>query len=162
MKLAIVDSWFHWPPVGGAIRSVKEIADRLSRRGIEVTIVAPNNIVKGGEAFDFTIHWLNMPHITGPTFYSLIKQALGSIKPDAVFVMGGNLMKPYMIEASKDYPTMVRLYAYELRCPASYGLLFRDGQICRYSILRNLHKCVTCSEDIRRMYHNTSIIERPD
>ncbi len=144
------------------MRSVKEIADRLSRRGMDVTIIAPSNTIRGGENFDFKIKWMNMPHITGPTFYSLTKAALRQVNPDAVFVMGGNLFKPYMIEAAKSYPSMVRLYAYELRCPASYGLLFRDGHVCNYNFLKTPHKCITCTEDIRRMWHNPSIIERPE
>lgn len=162
MKVAIVDSWFHWPPVGGAIRSVKEIADGLSRRGMDVTVVAPSHEVRGGEGFRFRIQWLKMRKMSGPAFQAAIKPALKSLAPDVVFVTSGNLLKPYMIAAATGFPTLVRLYAYELRCPASFGILFRDGRVCEHSFVREPYHCMTCTEDLRRMVHNTSIVDRPE
>jgi len=162
MKLAIVDSWFHWPPVGGAIRSVKEIADRLSRRGVDVTVVAPINSIVGGEGFAFKVDPIRFNKFNGPVFYSGIRRALKRLSPDVVFVTSGNLLKPYMISAARGFPVLVRLYAYELRCPASYGILYRDGHVCSYSFLKDPLRCVTCTEDIRRVVRNTSIVDRPE
>lgn len=162
MKVAIADSWFHWPPVGGAIRSVKEIADRLSKKGVDVTIIAPPYGIKGLENSAFALKELKIRGLSGKTFYSAVKESINEIDPDVVFVTSGNLMKPYMIEASSGYPTLVRLYAYELRCPASYGLLYRDGHICEYSFLHQPLRCMTCSEDIRRVYYNTGLVDRPE
>ena len=162
MKVAVVDSWFHWPPVGGAVRSVKEIANRLSGRGVDTTVVAPAYEVRGGEDFAFRIEGLRLRRMNGPAFYSAIRRALKNISPDAVFVTGGNMLKPYMIEAARGFPVLVRLYAYELRCPASYGVLFRDGHICRYNFLKQPMMCVTCTEDIRRVYHQVSPVDRKE
>jgi len=162
MKLAIIDSWFHWPPLGGAIRSVKEIANRLSRRSLDVVVIAPFRGIIGGKDFDFRLEWLKIPHFNGPTFYSAIKQSLKKISPDAVFVTNGNLLKPYMIAAANRYHTLVRLYAYELRCLTSYGTLFRNGHICNRSFLHQPYQCIACSEDKQRILHNTSTVDRPE
>ena len=129
---------------------------------MDVTIVAPAQEIKEGENFRFRIEGLKIRKMSGPVFYSAIRRALKTIGPDVVFVTTGNLLKPYMIEAASGYPTLVRLYAYELRCPASFGILFRDGRVCDYSILRQPLRCATCPEDIRRMVHNTSIVDRPE
>jgi glycosyltransferase involved in cell wall biosynthesis len=162
MKVAIVDSWFHWPPVGGAIRSVKEIGNGLSRRGMDVTVVAPLNEVKGGEDFRFAIRALKIRKMSGPVFYSAIRRALREISPDVVFVTSGNLLKPYMILAADGFPTLVRLYAYELRCPSSFGILYREGHVCEHNFVKQPFSCMACPEDVRRMVHNTSIIDRPE
>ena len=162
MKLAIVDSWFHWPPVGGAIRSIKEIAEGLTRRGVSVTVIAPGGRTPGTDALRFGYQGLGLGRPTGPSFQAAARSALRLLNPDAVMVGSGNLMKPYMIEAAKGFPTVVRLYAYELLCPASYGILFRDGHICSYNFVNQPYRCMTCTEDIRRVAHNTAIVDRPE
>lgn len=162
MRVALVDSWFHWPPVGGAVRSVKEIADGLAKRGIDTTVVAPAHEVRGGEDFAFRIDGIRLGRVNGPLLYSAIRRRLRKLSPDAVIVTGGNMLKPYLIEAARGFPVLVRLYAYELRCPASYGILFRDGRVCENNFLKRPTTCVTCTEDIRRIYYKLSPVDRTE
>ena len=141
---------------------MKEIADGLSRRGVSVTVVAPGGRTPAMDGFRFRYEGLGVAHLSGPSFQSALKRSLSELSPDVVLVTAGNLMKPYMIEAAKRFPTLVRLYAYELICPASYGILFRDGHICPYNFVRQPLKCMTCTEDIRRVAHNTALVDRPE
>jgi glycosyltransferase involved in cell wall biosynthesis len=124
--------------------------------------VAPLREIKGSKDSDFRLEWLKIPHFNGPTFYSAVKQSLEKISPDAVFVTNGNLLKPYLIAAASRYPTLVRLYAYELRCLVSYGILFHDGHVCNCSFLHQPYRCIACGEDKKRILNNVSTVDRPE
>ena len=125
-------------------------------------MIAPGARTPGMDALKFEYQGLGLGHVSGPSLQSALRRSLLRISPDVVMVGSGNLMKPFMIEAARGFPTVVRLYAYELLCPASYGILFRDGHICPYTFVSHPHRCMTCTEDIRRVAHNTAIVDRAE
>jgi glycosyltransferase involved in cell wall biosynthesis len=163
LKLVILDSWFHWPPKGGAIRAVKEVADGLAKRGVDVTLVVPRMGYRGAvdpkSDFLFDVKKINFFHFDGPNFYLKSKEVINQIRPDVVLVANGNLLKPYMIKACLGYPTLVRLYAYEFLCPASHGVLYRQGHVCEFDYIHNPWTCLICPENIHRIRNNTTGIE---
>ena len=151
MKIAIIDN-FHWPPVGGGTRAIKEVANGFVERDYETTLITPNYGFRGkilhadDHELKFKIHKLdfNKFNFNGFYLYKKIKSTLMKLAPDAVLIGNANLFKPYMILASRDYPTVVRLYAYELLCPLYYGLLFKNNRICEHNFISSPHKCIPC------------------
>jgi len=166
LKIAILDSWFHWPPRGGSIRAVKEIADGLVERGVEVVLIVPNSGYRG--AIDpkanllFKVKKVGSFHFDGPRFYLECKEALDEIRPDAVLVANGNLLKPYMIMASRGYPTLLRLYAYEMLCLASFGVIYRQGHPCESDFIHSPWRCIFCPEYRHRVLNNSAGTEIGD
>ena len=150
MKIAILDSYFNWPPSGGGIRDIKEVATGLAEKGYEPILIIPEygsrGIMIADLNVDFEIQKLvfNKFDFTGFNLYRRIKSALSQIQPDIVLVGNGNLLKPYMILASRKYPVIVRLYAYEFLCPLYYGLLFKDSHVCSSNYISSPHKCIPC------------------
>lgn len=151
MKIAIIDN-FHWPPVGGGTRAIKEVANGFVEKGYETTLITPDYGYRGkilhadNHELKFKIHklYFNKFNFNGFNLYKKIKSTLMKLDPEAVLIGNANLLKPYMILASRDYPTVVRLYAYELLCPLYYGLLFKNNRICAHNFISSPHKCVPC------------------
>jgi hypothetical protein len=121
MRIAIIDN-FHWPPVGGGSRAIKEVANGFVERDYETMLITPNYGYRGkilhvdDHELKFKIHKLdfNEFNFNGFYLYKKIKNTLIKLAPDAVLIGNANIFKPYMILASRKYPTVVRLYAYEL------------------------------------------------
>lgn len=62
MRIAIIDN-FHWPPVGGGSRAIKEVANGLVEKGYETTLITPDYGYKGkishANELKFKIHKLD-------------------------------------------------------------------------------------------------------
>jgi glycosyltransferase involved in cell wall biosynthesis len=144
MRIAILDSYFNWPPSGGGIRAIKEVASGLAKRGYEPILIIPEyvsrGVVTGNLNFEIQKLKFNKFDFTGFNLYRRIKSVLS----DVVLVGNGNLLKPYMILASRKYPVIVRLYSYEFLCPLYYGLLFKDNHVCSSNYITSPHKCIPC------------------
>ncbi len=150
MRIAILDSYFNWPPPGGGIRDIKEVASGLAKKGYEPILIIPEYESRGVIAddlnFNFEIKKLkfNKFDFTGFNLYRRIKSVLSRLQPDVVLVGNGNQLKPYMILASRKYPVIVRLYAYEFLCPLYYGILFNNSHVCDSNYISSPHKCIPC------------------
>jgi len=148
MRIAILDSYFNWPPSGGGIRAIKEVASGLAKRGYEPILIIPEyesrGVVTGNLNFEIQKIKFNKFDFTGFNLYRRIKSVLSRLQPDVVLVGNGNLLKPYMILASRKYPVIVRLYSYELLCPLYYGLLFKDSHVCDSNYILSPYKCIPC------------------
>jgi len=167
MRIAILDCWFHWPPGGGGVRAIKEIADGLSKHD-EVRLIVPSHGFRGktcpGERFDFELEQVNSTGIryNGVNVYLAVRRALRRFEPDLVIVGNGNLFKPYLIHAANPYPTLVIAFTYDLICPMSVGLLFRNHKVCRYNALNHPGQCATCPDDKLRILRNVSPHDREE
>jgi len=151
LKVAVLDSWFHWPPRGGGIRDIKEVSTWLSKRGHRVILLMPHFRGRGTtdemecRNFDLVrVRFSYNVHFNGPCFEKEMRKALVKVDPDVVLIANGNGLKPYMILSAKDYPVIVRLYSYELLCPAQHGVLFRESKICPYNFVTYPHRCAFC------------------
>ena len=148
MRIAILDSYFNWPPSGGGIRDVKEVASGLAKKGYEPILIileyGYRGVVTGNFNFEIQKIKFNKFDFTGFNLYRRIKSVLSRLQPDVVLVGNGNLLKPYMILASRKYPVVVRLYAYGFLCSLYYGLLFKNSHVCDSNYISSPHKCIPC------------------
>ena len=145
-RIAIVDLVFHWPPLGGSMVIVREIARRL----------APNHEIR---MFVPHMEW-NYPRgrITEPPGFQVVTipcrvrkffayhfsrqlyQKIESFAPDLVWVCDGWALKPFIIKSLAEYRPWHSFFAYEMLCPAN-GTRFRRGRACGNSILKNPIAC---------------------
>jgi len=148
-RLLVVDGYFHWPPGGGGIRDIAEVANGLSAE-YEVVLLAPRYGFRGwigyrkGLKFEVKTIPFDKVDFSAPTVLRRFRSAIRRIDPDLVLVGNGNAMKPFMIIACEGYKTFVRLYSYELLCPVSHGLLFNSNRVCDSDFLADPIRCVGC------------------
>ena len=135
-KLAILDLMFRWPPDGGARVDIKEVASRLAGH-YHVTLFAPkvNCIIERGEIIgDLPFEIVTIPFepadFTGPNVAARFRSALNAFRPDLVFLADGFHLKPWAAMACRDYPYLVRFYAYENACLRYNGAFMRGDQSC--------------------------------
>jgi glycosyltransferase involved in cell wall biosynthesis len=152
MRIALVDLFFSWPPHGGADVDVYNVARRLSELGYDVHLFVaarddswergsfePADLPFPATRLDFTQRQINrrcMPEC--------FREAVDAWKPDVVFICDGFFLKPFVSEALKHYPTVLRYFAYELSCPRD-SRLFLDGGACDGNYLKDPDRCRPCS-----------------
>jgi len=148
-RLAILDGYFHWPPAGGGIRDIAEVANGLSNQ-YEVTLICPAYGFRGrvdrSEELEFEVRKISFDIVSfnGPTVLRRFRSEIDDIEPDMIMVGNGNVMKPFMIKACEGIRTWVRLYSYELLCPVSHGLLFDGKRVCESNYTDAYLTCMRC------------------
>ena len=151
-KIAVVDLMFHWPPHGGACTDLRETFNRLQQRGHQVSLYVPHYTdiwPRGrvrGEGLDFPFKLIRFNHATFHRQYlpQRFREEVDQFKPDYVFLGDSAFLKPYLIEAFKDYPIIARFYTYELIC-FKYYEYFRHKKRCTRSYLTHPVRCLLCS-----------------
>lgn len=151
-RIVFVDLMFTWPPHGGACVDIKEIAERLMRRGYDVHFIVPKfpGIFPRGDVdqsmLPFTVHKIDFSMTTFNMFFlpGKIKKEVDKLKPDIVYLGDSYFLKPYIIEALKAYRIIARFYTYELLCP-NYYLLYKNGKRCDVNYLSNPAHCLRCA-----------------
>ncbi len=148
-RLVILDGYFHWPPGGGGIRDIATVANGLAKE-YETILLAPSYRFRGKigykKGLDFEVRTIPFDEASfnGPEVLRRFRKSVMGLNPDVVLVGNGNAMKPFLILASRDYRTIVRLYSYELLCPISHGLLFDRRSICESNYIRDGGRCLRC------------------
>ncbi len=152
MRIAFVDLFFSWPPHGGACTDLYETLVHLERQGHDVHLFAASDErswERGRiDLDDFAVPCTRL-EFSGKDFNrhdlpKRFKQAIDLWRPDAVIVADAFFLKPYLIDALKDYPLAGRYYAYEIACPKDFRL-FREGAICPNNYLRTPDVCRRCA-----------------
>ncbi|MBI5375970.1 MAG: glycosyltransferase family 4 protein [Candidatus Schekmanbacteria bacterium] len=152
-KIAVVDLLFHWPPDGGSRIDLKEVFSRVAQKH-EVKffvpefmryyprgeILTPFNDSIELELIRFNAITYNFYHV--PT---RIKKVVDKFKPDYVFVADGELIKPYVIDALREYKPILRYYSYDSFCIKDYGTFFHNGKVCNRCYLDTPLYCINCS-----------------
>jgi glycosyltransferase involved in cell wall biosynthesis len=167
MKILIIDLMFSWPPHGGACVDVKEVASRLVKRGFDVEMVVsymPDMYPRGhvnGARLPFKVHKIEFSSLTFNALFvpKAIKKIADRIKPDFVYLGDSYFLKPYIINAVKNYKVVTRFYTYELLCP-NYYLLYRDGRICEKNYFETPIDCIKCATSAMKdeiMSNNLSV-----
>jgi glycosyltransferase involved in cell wall biosynthesis len=157
-RLLIADGYFQWPPGGGGIRDIAEVANGLCAE-FEVILLAPRFGFRGfigyrkGLNFDVETLPFDKASFNAPNVLRSFRRAIRKIGPDLILVGNGNDMKPSMMIASRGYRTYVRLYSYELLCPISHGLLFKNDGICESCYLFDGIGCAICAFSHPRRTH---------
>ena len=152
MKILIVDLMFSWPPHGGACVDMKEVASRLVKRGFDVEMVVsymPDMYPRGhvnGSALPFKVHKIEFSPFTFNALFvpRALRKVIDKVKPDYVYLGDSYFLKPYIINAVKNYKVVARFYTYELLCP-NYYLLYRDGRICEKNYFETPIDCIRCA-----------------
>ncbi|TKJ30486.1 hypothetical protein CEE39_08195 [bacterium (candidate division B38) B3_B38] len=151
-KIAVVDLMFHWPPHGGACTDLRETFNRLQQRGHQVSLFVPHFTdiwPRGrvrGEGLDFPFKLIKFDSATFHRQHlpQRFRQEVDQFKPDYIFLGDSTFLKPYLIEAFKDYPIIARFYTYELIC-FKYYEYFRYKKRCNRSYLTHPIRCLLCS-----------------
>ena len=152
MKILIVDLMFSWPPHGGACVDVKEVASRLLKRGFDVEMVVsymPDMYPRGhvnDSSLPFKVHKIEFSPFTFNALFvpRALRKVIDKDKPDYVYLGDSYFLKPYIINAVKNYKVVARFYTYELLCP-NYYLLYRDGRICEKNYFETPIDCIRCA-----------------
>lgn len=153
-RIAVVDSFFSWPPAGGSSVDIASVMNYLSKSGFNVTfflplveddLYYPRGRLRTDEGIDFdvvNIHFksscFNLEH-----FIEEMGSAVESYNPDFLFLGDMYAFKPYLAERLNRYKTIWRSYAYDLICPR-VNLLDYEGQNCRASFLADPEYCRRC------------------
>lgn len=152
MRVAFVDLFFSWPPHGGADVDLYNVAACLHRLGYDIHVFVaacedswergtfePEALPFPATRLDFTERQINRREMP-----ARFRTAVDAWKPDVVFICDGFFLKPYVSEALKHYPTILRYFAYELVCPRDSRLFLNDAA-CPMNYLRAPDICRPCS-----------------
>lgn len=152
MRVAFVDLVFSWPPNGGADIDLYHVLQGLQAAGHAVRLFGVHE--RGSyERGRFDPEALTFPAertVTGrrglapERLCPRLREAVDAWAPDAVFVMHGFALKPYVIRALAHHPLVSRYYAHELPC-ARDALRFKDGAPCPRHFLRTPEVCRACA-----------------
>ncbi|MBN1549968.1 glycosyltransferase family 4 protein [bacterium] len=144
MRIAVIDLLFNWPPDGGARVDVKEVFSRIARYH-ELKLFAPklDNVVSRG-TITGDVGFEVQPISFCPSAFNRWKvverfsTALDNYQPDLVFITDGWHMKPWAAMAARNYPTILRFFAYECLCLRHHGTFMCGSRSCFRSHIGNL------------------------
>ncbi len=145
---------FHWPPRGGSMNHFKEIMNRTN---------------ENHEARLFTLYWphfyprgkiddkhgeikIEIERVNPGAFgyfpnriAQLFLEQVSRYKPDLVLIGDGHWYKLYLADLlSRNFPTVVRFFAYEIICPANVKLTNRKTLYCQNDYFKNPSECKRC------------------
>ena len=150
-KIAIIDLFFNWPPVGGSWVDVKEIAQRLPEYGYEVKLFVPDwtdyyprGVIKTDLPFPvekikfnrLSYNFIQAPH--------RLRKAVEKWGADIVWFGDGAHFKGNLLNTFSDYPTVFRFYAYEILCLNFHYWLYDEHRICDGGFLVDPERCDKC------------------
>ncbi len=155
-KIAVVDLYFRYPPLGGSSADLYGILCRLNKIH-EVTLFVTKCIYsklfprRGSnrrvslpfEVYPIHTNWLSYNFRVFP--YK-IKEAVENFGADYIFIGDGFQLKPFVAERLLELgvPTFLRIYAYEIICLKGYHL-FRNSSLCMNTFFKHSFKCRLCS-----------------
>ncbi len=154
MRIAFVDLWFSWPPIGGAQANMFHTIEGLRQAGHEVRLFAPvyddlwHHAGYEPEALPFPSEpvTMNWARTTARGLCQWLRPAVDAWRPDVVFMGFGRYCKPYLIEALAHYPIISRYFLYEHLCIRD-GCLYKDYETCLNDFLRTPNVCRKCTVD---------------
>ncbi|MBI5749738.1 MAG: glycosyltransferase family 4 protein [Nitrospinae bacterium] len=156
-RIAVIDSFFSWPPTGGSAVDLMGLMNGLTEKGFEVTfflplvedeLFFPSGLVNGNGNMKFKIVQIpiKLSQYNKLDFPNIISKAVDNYKPEFVFLGDMYSFKPYVAERLNKYKTIWRFYAYGLLCPRC-TLLNKDGEACKNTYLNNRDECEICLKD---------------
>ncbi len=165
-RIAVVDSFFSWPPTGGSAVDLMGLMNGLAEKGFEVTfflplvedeLFFPAGLInppsppfdKGGKGeirFDVVQIPIKLSQYNKLDFPEIIGRAVDNYKPEFVFLGDMYSFKPYVAERLNKYKTIWRFYAYGLICPKC-TLSNGDGVFCSNTYFDDMERCKNCIKD---------------
>lgn len=153
MKLAVIDLRLHYPPAGGAGVDLFASFSRL-RDTLDIRMFCPawqGRFPRGNSLYHppLPVEPIPVESVTREGIVTALRVAVDSWKPDGVFIADGWTLKPYLVNAFTDrYPTILRLYAYEMLCPRNNERWLQD-RVCNNTLLLNPQQCLACAAQYR-------------
>ena len=165
-RIAVVDSFFSWPPMGGSSVDLMGLLNKLTEKGFEVTLFLP--LVEDEQFFpaglvnttscippllrgtEGVVRFVQIPiklsQYNKLDFPKIISEAVDNYKPGFVFLGDMYSFKPYVAERLNKYKTIWRFYAYGLICPKC-TLSNGDGGFCSNTYFDDMERCKNCIKD---------------
>jgi glycosyltransferase involved in cell wall biosynthesis len=149
MRLALLSSLFNFPSTGGGIADTIGVGRALQRAGVDVVHVYAVNsdwqtgIVEGPPPFPSVA----VAFSDRASLERGVQSALRDVQPDAVMITDAWSSKTVLCQAARDYPTYLRMHAYELICPTNnLRLLPKAGYLtdCPNNALSSPGLCRQC------------------
>jgi glycosyltransferase involved in cell wall biosynthesis len=144
-RIAIIDLVFHWPPTGGSMVELKELAKHH-----EVTLFVaeyhryfPRGLVKEKLPFNVVKIPFNIFTLNSIQARHRFRKAVKKYNPDIVFFADGWTLKPHLVNAFPDYKTILRFFAYEALCPRNNEKMKVDVP-CDNDMLKSSGECLRC------------------
>ena len=167
-RVAILSFLFNWPSTGGGIIHTVELGTFLRRAGYEVELLYPRYSPWGigrsgdcpfaGRPIDFQDSaW------TIPAIQQRFREAVDELAPDYVVITDSWNIKPYLAEAVRGYPYILRLQAMECLCPLNNLRLLPDGpgvRQCPNHQLADPDACLKCLAEHARSSGSLHRMER--
>lgn len=153
-RLAIVSLLFNWPSTGGGIVHTAELAEFLSRDGIDVchfyAVFEPWGVGGVSESLPYNSCAIQFDELgwSRDSIQSAFRSAVTEFGPDAVIVTDSWNSKGMLAAAVSEFPYFIRLAALECLCPLNNVRLIpsRSGGVsqCHKTQLATRGACVTC------------------
>jgi glycosyltransferase involved in cell wall biosynthesis len=157
-----VDLNFHWPPTGGSVVDIKEVACRSQEKGHQVKFFVPffdryfpRGVISQPLPIDVETIPFDRKTFNAEDLPIRFKERLRDFSPDLVFVGDGYYMKPILINAiGGEFRTILRIYSHEVLC--FRNSMFRTFDVkkgvwnpfthgpCENHLLQNPKKCYRC------------------
>ncbi len=156
-RLAFADLLFSWPPNGGADADLYNVLDGLQAAGHEIHLFGAHEegstdrgrFMPDSLPFPATRLSFSRRILTPKRISETFRRAVDAWRPDLVFIMHGFALKPYLMQALSQHPTIARYYAHELAC-ARNPLRYKDGHPCPLDYLRTPDICRRCALEYQR------------
>lgn len=148
-RIAIIDLVFHWPPTGGSMVELKELAERLVQHHEVTLFVAeyhryfPRGLVKENLPFNVVQIPFNILTLNSIQARHRFRKAVTGYKPDIIFFADGWTLKPHLVNAFPDYKRILRFFAYEALCPRNNEKM-KVNQPCDNDLLKSSGECLRC------------------
>lgn len=160
-KIAVVDSFFSWPPIGGCAVDLASVMNHLTFANYDVTFFLPlvdddfyfpRGRLGRSEGLKFDV--INIPFLSSQfnlnNFTEKMAEAVEEYNPEFLFMGDMYAFKPYLAERLRKYKIIWRSYAYDLVCPRC-NLLDNRGRSCPASLLTDPERCKLCVEKDRNI-----------
>ncbi len=151
MRIAFIDLQFSWPPKGGGEVDLFNTVKGIQGLGHEVKLFARSHHgswERGGSVESavapFPIEVVPGIESGSPTVAAKrIRAAVDAWKPNAVMLVFGFFLGPYLAEALGHYRLALRFFAYECVCPRDFRL-FWNGAPCPKNYIETPDICRRC------------------
>lgn len=153
-KIAVVDTFFSWPPIGGSSVDLASIMNFMSKNGFDIVfflpvieddLYFPRGRIGNNEKLFFSVENLhfNLSTFNLDNFIEKMSRVVTDYDPEFVFLGDMYGFKPYLAERLRKYKIIWRSYAYDLVCPRC-NLMDNKGRVCSASYLTDPGRCKQC------------------
>lgn len=161
-RIAFIDLNFHWPPTGGSVVDLKEVACRARIAGHQVKLFVPRfdkyfprGVLRQSLPIEVETLEFGRDTFNRETLPRRFKERVRAYDPDLVFVGDGYYLKPILINAlGGDFRILLRIYSHEVLCFRNSMYLLFDFKKgvwnpfhkgpCDNHLLKNPKECYHC------------------